>query len=100
MRVPFIRSGYRVQFGPAETLRSLFEVHNESGNIWTHLMFLLVVFLAVGYVSALVCPSYAYESYLAYLTLKDFLSHGSKSTHFQAEFIRTRSRSEAPALEV
>jgi channel protein (hemolysin III family) len=46
----YIRSGYRSFYGYAETWRSIFMVHNETGNIWTHLIgFLSCVFL-IGYI--------------------------------------------------
>ena len=34
----FITTGYRVEYGFWETLRSLFGLHNETGNVWTHLL--------------------------------------------------------------
>ena len=38
MRREFITTGYRVSFTPRLALASLFRVHNETGNIWTHLL--------------------------------------------------------------
>ncbi len=34
----FIKEYYRVNFDTRDTLRSLFRIHNESGNIWSHLV--------------------------------------------------------------
>jgi hypothetical protein len=34
----FIKSGYRANTGFRGSLRSLFSLHNESGNVWTHLL--------------------------------------------------------------
>jgi hypothetical protein len=34
----FILRGYRSQFTPGKSLRSLFRLHNETGNVWTHLV--------------------------------------------------------------
>ena len=41
---PYIRSGYRVDWSPKDCILSLFKVHNETLNIWTHLLgFILFV---------------------------------------------------------
>jgi hypothetical protein len=34
----FIRTGYRANTGFHGSLKSLFRLHNESGNVWTHLV--------------------------------------------------------------
>lgn len=34
----FITSGYRANWGFMDTLKSLFQLHNETGNIWSHLL--------------------------------------------------------------
>ena len=34
----FIRDYYRVNFSTKDTWRSLFRIHNETGNIWSHLV--------------------------------------------------------------
>ena len=34
----FITTGYRVELGFWDTVKSLFGLHNETGNIWTHLI--------------------------------------------------------------
>ncbi|CAN8000452.1 unnamed protein product, partial [Ixodes hexagonus] len=39
---PFIRGGYRVFYSPKQCLRSLFEWNNETLNIWTHLVGVLL----------------------------------------------------------
>lgn len=44
----FIRSGYRLNYSFAMCLRSVFMVHNETGNVWTHLVG-LVLFLYLGW---------------------------------------------------
>lgn len=38
LKSPFILTGYRVHFSWRLCLRSLFHVHNETGNVWTHLL--------------------------------------------------------------
>lgn len=37
LRVPFIVRGYRTDHGLVDCLRSLFRLHNETANVWTHL---------------------------------------------------------------
>ena len=34
----YIITGYRANTGVLGSLKSLFRIHNESGNIWTHLL--------------------------------------------------------------
>lgn len=34
----FITSGYRANSSFSNALRSLFQIHNETGNVWTHLI--------------------------------------------------------------
>lgn len=34
----FITKGYRIDYSIRDTVTSLFRVHNETGNIWTHLI--------------------------------------------------------------
>ncbi|EPY30916.1 adiponectin receptor [Strigomonas culicis] len=41
----FIRSYYRCHYTTWQCLRSIFAVHNETGNIWTHLIGFIIVFL-------------------------------------------------------
>eukprot|EP00891_Asterochloris_glomerata_P007907 jgi/Astpho2/7907/e_gw1.00118.28.1_t len=44
----FITTGYRVEYSFWETMRSLFGLHNETGNVWTHLLgFVLFIVLTV-----------------------------------------------------
>jgi len=40
----FIRSGYRANFSWEMCLKSLFQMHNETGNIWSHLLGALLFF--------------------------------------------------------
>ena len=35
---PFILTNYRAYLSSAECIQSVFEIHNETGNIWTHLL--------------------------------------------------------------
>ena len=34
----FILKGYRIDYSLKDTFRSLFRLHNETGNVWTHLL--------------------------------------------------------------
>jgi len=38
LRVPFIHSGYRVGYTAKACLKSLFQIHNETVNVWSHLI--------------------------------------------------------------
>ena len=40
----YIRSGYRAYYTWNETWASIFRIHNETGNIWTHLLGVVMVF--------------------------------------------------------
>ncbi|GAB5360972.1 hypothetical protein AAMO2058_000674400 [Amorphochlora amoebiformis] len=55
MRRPFILRGYRVRFSFRLLATSIFYCHNETGNIWTHL--LPATFFLAAFVEALVSPS-------------------------------------------
>ncbi|KAL6810373.1 mPR-like GPCR protein [Trichoderma sp. SZMC 28015] len=55
----FIRSGYRpIRPSYAESARSLFYLHNESVNIWSHLAGAIVTILTALYVYVVVRPRY------------------------------------------
>lgn len=46
----FIKKGYRINFNtPKKIIRTLFMVHNETLNIWTHLLGAFVVLAVLGY---------------------------------------------------
>lgn len=53
---PFIKSGYRVNFSRWQSIRSIFEFHNESMNVWTHLIGSLIFFCLVFYVFLHISP--------------------------------------------
>lgn len=44
---PYIVSGYRFSSGPLDCLRSIFNWHNETANIWTHLL-AAILFIGLG----------------------------------------------------
>lgn len=59
----FILSGYRQSRGSyAHSLRSLFYLHNESVNIWSHLLGAAVALAGAAYVDRVVRPRYASAS--------------------------------------
>jgi hypothetical protein len=44
----YVQTGYRINYSSADALRSIFEVHNETVNIWTEfgpMIFFLVCFV-------------------------------------------------------
>lgn len=63
LKEKFIYTGYRVNFTMRLCLHSLFRLHNETFNIWTHVigavLFISLIFLTAGYVQTdgLVHPS-------------------------------------------
>ncbi|KAJ6231859.1 adiponectin receptor protein [Anaeramoeba flamelloides] len=46
----FINGGYRLHFTIKDTLSSIFEIHNETINIWTHLLATMVFVYCIYYV--------------------------------------------------
>lgn len=49
----FIHSGYRIYFNSTRhIMRSLFMLHNESANVWSHLLGVLVFFILLAYTAA------------------------------------------------
>ncbi|ORY01770.1 Hly-III related protein, partial [Basidiobolus meristosporus CBS 931.73] len=44
---PFIQTGYRAYYSYREALGSLFRIHNETGNIWTHFGGFIVILLVI-----------------------------------------------------
>lgn len=38
----YIKKYYRVDYTFAQTLRSLFTIHNETGSVWTHLIGVII----------------------------------------------------------
>ncbi|KAF4460459.1 mPR-like GPCR [Fusarium albosuccineum] len=59
----FIRSGYRQSHGSyTHSLSSLFYLHNESVNIWSHLLGAAVFLVSAAYVDRVVRPRYASSS--------------------------------------
>jgi adiponectin receptor len=58
---PYILNGYRVGYTPLMCLRSLFMVHNQTGNVWSHL---------VGFLAFCVLATHVYTA-----VLKDLWAH-------------------------
>jgi adiponectin receptor len=77
---PFIRQGYRAGHSFTDAVRSAFKLHNESGNIWTHLVgFIIFVLLTVTTIRLRPAPLRLGAEALS--ALEGRLSfHGSKST--------------------
>jgi adiponectin receptor len=55
---PFIRTGYRLRYTARMCLTSLFHHHNETGNVWTHFLGLLLFLVMAGFVYARVLEPY------------------------------------------
>lgn len=60
----YIKGGYRINFNSAKKIfRSLFMVHNESMNIWSHLLGVILFITFVVYIAVYITPK---------ITLPDF----------------------------
>jgi len=55
LRVPFIHKGYRVGYNIPWCAKSLWQVHNETVNIWTHLLGMLFLGVLLYHVIELFC---------------------------------------------
>ena len=44
-----LRTGYRINYKWSQIIDSLFELHNETINIWTHLIGCFITFCSTGY---------------------------------------------------
>jgi adiponectin receptor len=75
MQNQFILSGYRLGFSLRGTLRSLMMLHNETINIWTHLLPLVLVVFVIGYVVLGLEGEQALASFLGYIRLKASLGY-------------------------
>lgn len=52
-----IFGGYRINYDtPKKIFRSLFMLHNESVNIWTHLFAAIAVLIVIGYAVFFISP--------------------------------------------
>lgn len=59
-----ITHGYRIGFNtPKKILRSLFMVHNESVNIWSHFLPALLIFCLIFYLIVFVGPATIINEY-------------------------------------
>ena len=74
MKIDFILTGYRVNYHkPTDILKSLFLKHNETLNVWTHLIG-FILFIVLGYIlvdkySSYYQKIYSFEHFLKSLTL-------------------------------
>jgi adiponectin receptor len=54
----YIHSGYRIGFNtPKKVLGSLFMLHNESVNVWSHLLGVIVFIIFIGYTAIKLGPN-------------------------------------------
>ena len=64
---PSILEGYRMNLGLKRTILSLFRIHNETGNIWTHLLgsiFFLALIFVISYEQGFLDFSTRYGGYI------------------------------------
>jgi adiponectin receptor len=60
----YIRGGYRVNFNTVKKiLRSLFMIHNESMNIWSHLVGVVMFMIFVGYIAIYLTPKISFTNF-------------------------------------
>jgi predicted membrane channel-forming protein YqfA (hemolysin III family) len=79
---PFILSGYRYRYTVAMCMRSLFMVHNETGNVWTHLIgFAIFVSLAWHVISSVIEVSVWHYTVFFFYMLTNMLCMGSSTVY-------------------
>ena len=54
---PYLKKGYRVNLSWAQIARSVFRVHNETVNVWSHFLGCLVFMGLLGYVALGLLPN-------------------------------------------
>ena len=60
----FIRKGYRIHFNTFKSIiKSLFICHNESMNVWSHLIGVILFICFIAYISIYVTPRFVFPSY-------------------------------------
>jgi adiponectin receptor len=66
----YIKTGYRVNFNKVKHIfQSLFIFHNESINIWSHLLGAVLFVIFVGYIIVWISPSFYFSS-LDYIKMR------------------------------
>jgi len=72
----YIKRGYRVNFNTIKRiLRSLFMIHNESMNIWSHLLGVIMFLVFVGYIAIYLTPKISLINFNEQLQSKLNLSY-------------------------
>jgi len=60
----FVKKGYRINFNSVKRIvRSLFMLHNESMNVWSHLLGVLLFVCLVGYVAIWIRPKFVFPNF-------------------------------------
>jgi hypothetical protein len=68
MRSRFIVTGYRVGYSFSRCLRSIFELHNETVNIWTHLIgFMIFLYCLLTDIDMLRTNNAQYSDYVSFV---------------------------------
>ena len=107
LKEKFIYTGYRVNFTMRLCLHSLFRLHNETFNIWTHVigavLFISLIFLTAGYVQTdglvhpsllnVILPYFYIDNDLTYTTrLQAKNATASNNAHVHTHTDRERER--------
>lgn len=48
MHKKYIKRGYRINFNNTQLVKSLFMLHNETVNVWTHLIGMFIFIVIIG----------------------------------------------------
>lgn len=70
---PFIERGYRVNLSYLSALKSIFYLHNETINIWTHLIASIICLFYMGNRSSIYLSMYLFESFITSSFFHTFL---------------------------
>lgn len=86
---PFIRRGYRAGYTMKMCLRSIFAIHNETGNVWTHMLGMLFFLVcSVAFFSQLMKPQLIHYLVLVPFAAASVLCMGLSAAYhlFQAHY--------------
>ena len=91
----FIRTGYRVHYAYRTCIASIFRLHNETTNIWTHLLGTLIALTLVWHVIFTPHP-------VGFSSLQQRFAHLPERPHTSEEFLHVfpANASEDPLLDL
>lgn len=96
---PFIRRGYRVGHSAKDAIISAFKLHNESGNIWTHLIG-FIVFLILTAVTVKLRPMPFRLGAEALTVVEERLSSLLSAKHTMYDLLKTAEEWERAVLKL